>query len=111
MNVSVDRQRRRSRRSNRFPYKLNDAVAGHDTVVWDDSVGGDEAIAGEWDVVDVGGNEAVAGDDAFAGGDADTGHDDVAGNQVGVDRDSPRLVLFSNSGVGQERGKGSCPRS
>jgi hypothetical protein len=47
--------------------------------------------------------------DAFSGHDAVPGHDDVAGDQVCVGRDIPRLVPYSNSDVGQERGKGSSP--
>ena len=76
----------------------------HGTVDEEDTVVGDEAVAGG-----LGGNEAVAGDGAFAGDNALARYDHVAGDQVCVSRESPRLVPYSNSGAGQEREKGRRP--
>lgn len=112
MNFSVDHQGRRSRRRNSFQYKINDAdvgddaVAGHNAVV----VAGDDTIAGD-DAVAVSGDDTIAGDDAVsvAGDDGFARDNSVAGDQVCVGRDRSRLVPYSNTGVGQERGKGSRP--
>jgi hypothetical protein len=84
---------------------MNVADVGDNAADREDTVAGDEVVAGDYAVA---GNEVVAGDDAFAGDDAVAGYDDVAGDQVLVGRDSSRLVPYSNSGVDQERGKGSC---
>jgi hypothetical protein len=84
---------------------VNDAVAEYDADIREDTVAGDEKFAVNY----IASYEVVVGDDAFAGDDAAAGHDDLAGDQVCVGRDIPRLFAVSNSGVGQESGKGSRP--
>ena len=88
MNFSVRHQRERSKRRDRVPYKMDDAVGGDDYVDGQDTVAEDEAVAG---------NHAVVG------------HEAVAGDQLGVGHHSLWLSPCSNKGLCQEGGKRSCP--
>lgn len=53
--------------------------------------------------------KVVAEDNSFAGDDVIGDNAHLVEDRVSLDREIPRLVSYSNIGIGWGRGKGSCP--
>ena len=101
-----------SSRRSRFQHKTNDLLAGDDVLAEEEAVAVNNGVARDQETktcVDaVGGNkiasraEPVVRDNPLAG-------ENSVGDRVFVCHAATRIIPYSNTGVGQERGEGIRP--